>query len=105
MSDQEKFLLLVRKVHFRTWAEIRADRYYRSRSEYDASLRTMLTEKKKMMIKNIVGPLVIFSWWISLHCSVLQQPCGYPLHFNSILAMSAAGAVQYLWLCHYLMSS
>ena len=33
MSDQKKFILLFRKVHFRTWAEIRADRYYRSRSE------------------------------------------------------------------------
>lgn len=45
MSDQEKFLLLVRKVHFRTWAEIRADRYYRSRSEDYASLKATLTEK------------------------------------------------------------
>ena len=43
MSDQEKFLLLVRKVHFRTWAEIRADWYYRSRSEDYASLKATLT--------------------------------------------------------------
>ena len=43
MSDQEKFLLLVRKVHFRNRAEIRTDWYYRSSSEV-AYLKATLTE-------------------------------------------------------------
>ena len=44
MNDQEKFLLLVRKIHFHTWAEICADRCYCSRSEEYSSLEATLTE-------------------------------------------------------------
>ena len=44
MSDHEKLLLLFRKVHSRTWAEICADWYYRSGSEDYASPKGKLTE-------------------------------------------------------------
>jgi hypothetical protein len=45
MSEQEKFLLLSKKVHFRTFAQLRADRYYKRRVENFDDLKVAIMEK------------------------------------------------------------
>ena len=45
MSDQEKFLILLKKIHPRTFQEMRQDRFYKRRSETYAELKQSLYEK------------------------------------------------------------
>ena len=45
MSDQEKFLLLMKKLHPKTFSELRQDRYYKLRTEDYKSLKCALIEK------------------------------------------------------------
>lgn len=47
MSDQEKFLVLMKKVHPKTFSDLRQDRYYKHRTEDYPSLKTALIEKSK----------------------------------------------------------
>ena len=47
MSDQEKFLMLVKKLHPKTFTELRSDRYYKHRTEDFGSLKEALLEKCK----------------------------------------------------------
>ena len=45
MSDQEKFLLLMEKVHPKTFQDLRQDRYYKHRTQDYQSLKSALIEK------------------------------------------------------------
>lgn len=45
MSDQEKFLLLMRKIHPRTFQEMRQDRFYKRKCENYEDLKESLFEK------------------------------------------------------------
>ena len=45
MSDQEKFLILMEKVHPKTFSDLRQDRYYKHRTQDYASLKLALIEK------------------------------------------------------------
>jgi hypothetical protein len=66
MSDQEKFLTLLKKLHPRTYGEIRADRFYKRRSETFSDLKATLVEKvgedwvEKNLLKreNFLRPLM-----------------------------------------------
>eukprot|EP00667_Euglena_gracilis_P018002 EG_transcript_19051 len=53
MSEQEKFLVLLRKLHPRMYADIRADRFYKHRSETFTDLRKAII--KVLETKNWVG--------------------------------------------------
>jgi hypothetical protein len=45
ISDQDKLLILVRKIHGKTWSEMRSDRYYKSRTSNFYDLKEALLEK------------------------------------------------------------
>ena len=45
MSDQEKFILLTKKIHPKTYAEMRADRFFKRRTETFTDLKNALLEK------------------------------------------------------------
>ena len=45
MSDQEKFILLTRKLHPKTFAEMRADRFFKRRTETFEDMKEALMEK------------------------------------------------------------
>ena len=45
MSDQEKFILLSRKLHPKTFAEMRSDRHFKRRTESFEDLKSALLEK------------------------------------------------------------
>ena len=45
MSDQEKYILLSKKLHPKTFAEMRADRHFKRRNETFEDLKTALLEK------------------------------------------------------------
>ena len=47
MSEQEKFLALIKKLHPKTFAELRGDRYYKHRCEDYISLKDAILEKSK----------------------------------------------------------
>jgi hypothetical protein len=47
LSDQEKFILLIKKLHPKTFGELRGDRYYKHRTETYQSLKEALLEKAK----------------------------------------------------------
>jgi hypothetical protein len=47
MSDQEKFLVLVKKLHPKTFGELRGDRHYKHRTEDYGSLKEAILEKVK----------------------------------------------------------
>ncbi len=47
MSDQDKFLFLVKKLHPKTFGELRQDRFYKHRTEDYQSLKEALLEKSK----------------------------------------------------------
>ena len=45
MSDQEKFILLTKKIHPRTYTEMRSDRFLKRRTETYSDLKSALLEK------------------------------------------------------------
>ena len=45
MSDQEKFILLTKKIHPRTYTEMRSDRFFKRRTETYSDLKSALLEK------------------------------------------------------------
>ena len=45
MSSQEKFLCLVKKIHPKTFSELRQDRFYKRRSETYEELKESIFEK------------------------------------------------------------
>ena len=47
LSDQEKFIMLIKKLHPKTFGELRSDRYYKHRTESYTSLKEALLEKSK----------------------------------------------------------
>ena len=47
LGAQEKYLLLSRKVHHRTFTELRLDRFYKHRTECYEDLKTSLLEKSQ----------------------------------------------------------
>ena len=47
LSDQEKFILLIKKLHPNTFGELRGDRYYKHRTETYQALKEALLEKTK----------------------------------------------------------
>ena len=51
MSDQEKFLLLTKKIHPRTYTEMRSDRFFKRRTETYIDLKSALLKKLKKIGK------------------------------------------------------
>ena len=47
MSDQKKFILLTRKIRPKTYAEMRADRFFKRRTETFIDLKNALMEKSE----------------------------------------------------------
>ena len=47
MSSQDMFLVLLKKIHPKTFSEMRADRYFRGKTEEYLSLKATLSEKVK----------------------------------------------------------
>jgi len=47
MSDQEKYIVLIKKLHPKTFGELRSDRYYKHRTENFEALKDALLEKSK----------------------------------------------------------
>ena len=47
MSDQDKLLILVKKIHAKTWSELRSDRYYKQRTSTFLDLKEALLEKSQ----------------------------------------------------------
>ena len=45
MSEQDDFLLLVKKLHPKSFQDLRADRYYKHRTQDFASLKNAIMEK------------------------------------------------------------
>ena len=45
MSDQEKFIMLTKKIHPKTYQEMRADRFFKRRTETYGDLKSALFEK------------------------------------------------------------
>ena len=47
MSDQDKLLILVKKINSKTWSELRSDRYYKQRTSTFLELKDALLEKSQ----------------------------------------------------------
>jgi hypothetical protein len=100
MSDQEKFIMLIKKLHPKTFSELRSDRYYKHRSEDYKSLKTALLEKvMKTGLKEICSPRKskISRLWIPkvrLHHRISRRMPKMPPHFNPHLNLAKARAKE-----------
>ena len=45
MSDQEKFLVLLKKLHPKSLSDLRSDRFYKHRTEDFQSMKSVLIDK------------------------------------------------------------